>query len=86
MAQQTEATSVQVVHSVADTTTTEVSDLPPLYDAIDPDALDAFVAGMTDGSVSFTYAGCEVTVDSDETITVAEPVDRTTAEVAVSDD
>ena len=48
--------------------------LPPLYDAIDPDALDALFAPQPDGSprpigqVCFQIAGYEVTVWSDGAI------------------
>lgn len=40
--------------------------LQPLYDVIDPDALDSFVSAAnsrgSDCSVQFTYGGCFVTV------------------------
>ncbi|WP_247729089.1 HalOD1 output domain-containing protein [Halovivax limisalsi] len=46
------------------------SPLPPLYHAIDPEALDQLVdhaaACQTDFSLSFEYASCEVTVSVDE--------------------
>lgn len=45
--------------------------LPSLYDAVDPDALDALFDGgrRRDVSVTFTYAGYEVTV-REEVVTV----------------
>lgn len=48
-----------------------------LYDAIDTDALEAFVAsaGGADAAsvrVSFAYAGFDVTVDGDGTVTIAD--------------
>lgn len=45
--------------------------MPPLYDVLDPDALDALVASMAGGSVSFTYAGYRVTVDNSRAIEVS---------------
>lgn len=57
-------------------------ELEPLYSVVDPDALDAVFAG-TDGTgdaprgeVTFTYNGCEVTVQSEGRIVVtpASPV------------
>ncbi|WP_227376354.1 HalOD1 output domain-containing protein [Haladaptatus halobius] len=56
-------------------------DLKPLYESIDPDALNALFAPCTDGSdrpggqVTFTYAGYEVTVTSNYGIEI-NPLDR----------
>lgn len=51
--------------------------LDPLYDTIDPDALDALFRDAGDdsrtGAVEFAYSGCEVTVDSTGLVTVTEP-------------
>lgn len=61
--------STGVVEAIAAVTDQEPQDVPPLYDVVDPDALDAIVS--TDGNdtgrsvrVSFAYEGLEVTVDS----------------------
>lgn len=64
MARSSQTISVQVIQTVADATDRDASELPPLYGDIDPDALDALVEGMTEGEVSFTYAGHDVTVTS----------------------
>ncbi|WP_135819698.1 HalOD1 output domain-containing protein [Halostella litorea] len=53
--------------------------LPPLYDAVDPDALDSLLddgSRLTgfDGHVSFTYHGYEVTVHSHGYLTLRRPV------------
>ncbi len=46
-------------------------ELPPLYEVVDPDALDSVVeAGL---SVSFRYAGCEVHVEDGEAIATVPP-------------
>lgn len=77
-----ESVSEAVVTAVADAkgvSTVEVS--PPLYNVIDPDALETVVASMTsrhDGStgcVEFSYSGYEVTVtgDGDVSVTPTEP-------------
>ncbi|MFC6973461.1 HalOD1 output domain-containing protein [Halomicroarcula sp. GCM10025709] len=49
-----DALSALVVHAVGTATETPVEELPPLYDVIDPDALDVLFSGSeTDGSVQF---------------------------------
>ena len=51
-------------------------DLPPLYERVDPDALDALFAstpvreGNLSGSVSFEYASCTVEVSADGAVDV----------------
>lgn len=39
-------------------------DLPPLYDSVDPDALDRLAESST---IQFEYAGYNITVDSGTT-------------------
>lgn len=77
----------RVIQKVATTTNSDALELPPLYDAIDPDALDALVEEMSAGKVSFPYAGHEVTIRSDGTISLGQrPTGHPTADIAVSDD
>jgi hypothetical protein len=54
--------SERVVRSVAALTDTDPVDLPPLYDAIDPEALDRLVDSQADSEceIAFQYAGTEV--------------------------
>lgn len=56
-----------VVQHVAESTGRRSTDLPPLYEAVDPGVLDVLVASArqneTPLSVQFAYAGHEVTVD-----------------------
>lgn len=63
--------SCKIVHRVAALTEQEVTQLPPLYDTIDPDALDRLVHSAetttTSLSIQFTYAGQQVTVATDGT-------------------
>lgn len=59
--------STAIVIELADRTDREIDELPPLYDAIDPTALDRLVDGA-DGSVSITfeYAGHRIAVEGRE--------------------
>jgi hypothetical protein len=79
--------SERIVWTVATAADRDPLELPPLYDAIDPDALDALVDRMSDGTVSFAYAGYEVTVRSDESIDLDDrSMNSSASEVAVSGD
>ena len=72
--------SLQIVDCVAKREHTDPLELPPLYDAVDPDALDDLFAsgrqnGMTQsGRIEFQYNGYTVIVefDSGPEITVKE--------------
>ena len=68
-----------VLEAVADQVDIDVLDLAiPLYDAIDPDALESFYEAARDSfqtstiSVSFTYYGCDVTVTGAGEVTIAK--------------
>lgn len=68
--------STTVVEAVAAATDTVPSRLPTLYEAVDPDALDALVASLYErgrGTVRFDLAGCQVTVDATGTVVVRRP-------------
>ena len=56
--------SERVIHRVAAAIDRDPLELPPLYDCVDADALDSLVEEMTDGAVTFTYVGHDVTVRS----------------------
>lgn len=60
-------------------------ELPPLYEAVDPDALNAVVSGLSEGQVEFPYAGYDVTVYGDGTITLEERPGGSNATGAVAD-
>ncbi|MFW5911103.1 MAG: HalOD1 output domain-containing protein [Halolamina sp.] len=62
--------SERVIRRVAAANDADPLALPPLYDTIDPDALDDLVEGMAAGTVAFSYADCAVTVSDDGSITV----------------
>lgn len=79
--------SERVIRRVSTAADSDPVELPPLYDAIDPDALDALVERMSDGTVSFVYAGYEVIVENDGTVDLGErPVDGSASKVAVGGD
>lgn len=64
--------SERVVEAVANDSNIDVLDLPPLFDSIDPDALDGLVRSTSDGYVSFIYAGQRITVTSRGDIRIEE--------------
>lgn len=72
MAREHETVTERVVQTVAAASNVGPLDLPPLYGAIDPDALEALVEQMAEGEVVFAYGGCEVTVDADGAVGVEE--------------
>ena len=66
-----------VVSGVAACTGREVTDLPPLYDVVDPEALEQVFASppgfrrrSNDKRIVFTYAGCEIVIGGDDGLTV----------------
>lgn len=60
----------RVVEAVSTVTNLDVLALDPLYEAIDPDALELLFADRFTGHLEFRYAGCLVTVDSDAGVVV----------------
>lgn len=69
--------SEAVITAVADAKGVSTVDVnPPLYEVIDPDALDTVVASMTrrpdelTGRVEFPYSGYEVTITGDGHVSV----------------
>lgn len=70
--------STRVVEALAEAAGVDSVDLPPLYDAVDPDALDSLFAPRPDGSprvgcrVSFRFDGYQVTVHRDGEVQVRD--------------
>jgi hypothetical protein len=62
-----EQISQTIVQHVASESETDAIELQPLYEVIDPDALDAIVNSYSssDSSMTFTYNDYTVTVDAD---------------------
>lgn len=56
--------SREVIETAASESNTDLLELPLLYNSLDPDALDRLIQSMSDGQVSFTYAGQYITVNS----------------------
>lgn len=50
----------------------DATDLKPLYDVIDPDALDALFRGPNPGTVTFEYEGYTVVVRENAEVVVRE--------------
>jgi len=64
--------STAIVEAVGASAEQPAADLPPLYEVVDPDALDAlFANSQTVGAVSFEYAGHDVTVRADGHVDVS---------------
>jgi hypothetical protein len=54
--------SMTVIDAVSAVSNAEPAELPPLYESIDPDALDSLFTAQTEGRVFFEFAGLPVTV------------------------
>ena len=67
---------MSVVETVAEAMDTDPRDLPPLYEVVDPDALDTLfkpVGGRLGLKISFEYIGHEITITDDgEVVITAE--------------
>ena len=61
-----------VIRTVADAVDSDPLELSPLYEVIDPDALGLLFRPQSNGhgSVSFSWEGCSVTVESDGHVVV----------------
>ncbi|MDS0222818.1 hypothetical protein NDI54_15840 [Haloarcula sp. S1AR25-5A] len=71
-ADQHESPSEAIVTTVAAKERVTETSLPPLYNQVDPDALDTLVAGQSadDIQISFTYNGYTVRIRDSETIEI----------------
>jgi hypothetical protein len=77
MRRTTERASVRVVRAVARSRDVDVTDLPPLHDVVDTEALDALFGPRASGetpsegvTVRFRYAGHEVVLRSESGVEV----------------
>ncbi|WP_336021534.1 HalOD1 output domain-containing protein [Halobellus salinisoli] len=85
MPQKRSPVAERVIERVAIATESDEIDLPPLFDAIDPDALETVVETMSSGEITFAYADRDITVGSDGSVSVAdESTEGPAAQVAVS--
>ncbi|MGQ3411885.1 HalOD1 output domain-containing protein [Natrinema sp. LN54] len=70
-----ESVSIAVVTAVATHRGADPAELPPLYEWIDPDALDSIFAptrrgGSRGGRLEFTYDGHAITVDCTDGVAI----------------
>ncbi|MBX0297849.1 HalOD1 output domain-containing protein [Haloarcula nitratireducens] len=87
MTQMRGSVSDRIIQEISRTAATERVELPSLYAVIDPDALEAVVETMSDGEVSFSYAGYEVTVTAEKAIRLEpRPTSETATGIALSND
>ena len=68
---------MQVIEEVADVKGVATTELSPLYEAIDSEALDTLLQSGTDGDegvrrIQFQYEGYTIAADNDGNIAVAE--------------
>ena len=90
---ETEPVSQTVVLAVAEATGEDPMELPPLYDTVDPDALNNLFEDRIDGAerlggnFEFAYAGCDVTVRADGSVNVVPTADPSvhSARAVISD-
>lgn len=71
--------STRILEAVADQRGVDPLELQPLYEVVDPEALEAVfsstvVGGNRGGRIEFTYAGCRITITAgaDRAITVED--------------
>lgn len=65
-----EAVSLAIVSEVAERKDADPATLDPLYEAVDPDAVDALFTREFEGWIEFEYADCAVRVHGDGAIRV----------------
>ena len=80
---ETEPVSAAVVEAVSTVTNTPTTDLNPLYNVINPDALDLLYKPTFDGTprlgggtTTFTYSNCRVTVHANGEVTATRVPDE----------
>lgn len=68
--------SLRIIDALADATDTDPLELDPLYDVVDPEALDRFLEADPTGeaTVQFSYHGHSVAVRSDGAVAVDETI------------
>lgn len=76
--------STAIAEAVAERVDSEPTALdPPLYESVDPDALDALLTSLSEnevgGSVSFSYFGFDVVVHADGTVSLETRPDASDA-------
>lgn len=75
-----EAITGAVVDAVAAVAEADPIELPPLYESIDPDALETLFDRQREGTaleISFSYTGYEIVVEEGDRITVSAVAEST---------
>lgn len=67
-----EAVSLAIVSEVAESKNVDPVALDPLYETVDPDAVDALLEREFEGTIEFEYADCPVRVRGDGAISVGD--------------
>lgn len=78
----TEAVPHVIVDRVAEAVDCAPTELPPLYETVDPDALERVIESNSNVSalLTFSYYGFTVTVSADRTVTLVPNQERTSSE------
>lgn len=61
--------SLAVIECVSEADDDDPEDRPPLYEAIDPEALNKLFQGRNGGEITFTYLDYEITVNNNAVVT-----------------
>lgn len=64
------STSTTIVFAVATVLEEDPVTLEPIAEYVNPDALDVFTTAATDGFLSFTYADCRISIESNGNIQI----------------
>ena len=67
---QSEDAAYEILSRVAAARDVEPTELPPLQETVDVDALNALLDARFSGTCSFTYAGCDITLSGGDSIRV----------------
>lgn len=77
---ETHSRAITIVREVADREGVDCTELPPLYNIIDPDALEALADSLAqdsdEGEIQFAYCGYQILIDSDGHVIVTDHVTR----------
>lgn len=74
----------RILTSVADREGTDVLSMAPLYETVDPDALEQLVASGGVAEISFTYLDYDVSVGGDGEVRVRKLDDTSGGDAAVA--
>lgn len=65
-----EGLDVEIATRIATLKEVDQSDLPPLYEIIDLEAVETVLDSDATVNIEFTYVDCHVVIDSERTITI----------------